>query len=44
MSAQERHEELRRRRNEWEGTVVQAALAKRPEREPVTTVPRRIFV
>lgn len=36
MSAQERREELLRRRNEWEGTVVQAALAKRPEREPVT--------
>ena len=37
MSAQERHEELRQRRTDWENDIVHEALAKRPERQSVTT-------
>ena len=37
MTSAEHHEEIRRGREEWEDGVLAATLAKRPEREDVTT-------
>lgn len=37
MSSAEHHEEIRRRRQEWEDGVLTETLVKRPEREDVTT-------